>query len=94
LIYFLSRKKDNKFGGGTNLGEQQNQQTQSVVLQLTSNLLDNNSNLNQLTKKPGGTAKTISEIEEEFLISAYSPKSAPNTVIIGETLPPEVIERI
>jgi predicted nucleic acid-binding Zn-ribbon protein len=90
LIY-LSRKKDSKFGGGTNLGAQQNQQTQNAVLQLASNLLDNNNNLNQLTKKPDGRLKTIQEIEEEFLISAFSKQP---DVGISQTLPPEIIERI
>ena len=93
LIFFLSRKKDNKFGGGNNLGEQQNQQTQSAVLKLASNLLDNANNLNQLTKKPDGTTKTIQEIEEQFLISAFQPSQSPVGGIEGK-LPSEVIERI
>ncbi|CAI2162420.1 10700_t:CDS:2 [Funneliformis geosporum] len=70
--------------------EQQNQQTQSAVLQLASSLLGNTNNLNQLTKKPSGEAKTIQEIEEEFLISAFQPSRSG----IGGTLPPEIIERI
>src|SRR2546423_14040086 len=69
--YFIFRKKDNQ-PTQNNLGEQQNQQTQSAVLQLASNLLGNTNNLNQLTKKPDGTAKTIQEIEEEFLISTFN----------------------
>ncbi|CAG8561845.1 9540_t:CDS:2, partial [Ambispora leptoticha] len=78
-----------------NLGEQQNQQTQSAVLQLASNLLGNANNLNQLTKKPGGDTKTIQEIEEEFLISAFNPNQSPVGGISG-TLPPEeeLLEKI
>lgn len=76
-----------------NLGERQNQQTQSAVLQLASNLLGNPNNLNQLTKKPGGGTKTIQEIEEEFLISAFQPGQSP-VGGVDESLPPEIIERI
>nr|CAG8558282.1 14958_t:CDS:2 [Entrophospora candida] len=56
-----------------NLGERQNQQTQSAVLQLASNLLDNTNKLSQLTRRTDGTARTIQEIEEDFLISAFQP---------------------
>ncbi|RIA78866.1 hypothetical protein C1645_842182, partial [Glomus cerebriforme] len=92
--YFIFRKKDNQPAPGTaSLGQQQNQQTQNAVLQLASNLLGNTNNLNQLTKKPGGGAKTIQEIEEEFLISAFQSGQSPVGGIDGG-LSPEVIERI
>src|ERR1700722_4295563 len=89
--YFLFRKKDNQPSNErtSNLGQQQNQQTQSAVLQLASNLLGNTNNLNQLTRKPGGGAKTIQEIEEEFLISAFQSGQSPIGGV-GGTLPPEV----
>src|SRR5262249_60333475 len=93
--YLIFRKKDNNQPPNeenSNLGQQQNQQTQNAVLQLASNLLGNTNNLNQLTKKPGGGAKTIQEIEEEFLISAFQPEQSP-TGGVGGGLSPEVIER-
>src|ERR1700734_2063201 len=101
IVIILARKQDNKKSSQdnkspsqeSNLGQQQNQQTQSAVLQLAGNLLGNTNNLNQLTKKPGGGAKTIQEIEEEFLISAFQSGQSPIGGI-GGTLPPEVIERI
>lgn len=75
-----------------NLGEQQRQQTNNVVLQLVNNLFENTNNLNQLTKKPDGTGKTIQEIEEEFLISAFNPNQS--GISVSKTISPEVIERV
>ncbi|KLL02016.1 MAG: hypothetical protein MRERC_5c028 [Mycoplasmataceae bacterium RC_NB112A] len=49
-------------------------------------------NLNHLTKKPSGVAKTIQEIEEEFLINTFPPGKSPNGICGG--LSSEVIERI
>ncbi|MEG7979230.1 MAG: hypothetical protein NY202_05035 [Mollicutes bacterium UO1] len=53
----------------------------------------NNNNLNQLTKKSDGVAKTIQEIEEEFLISSFQHGSVV-TGGRGGDLQPEIIERI
>ncbi|RHZ36372.1 S16 family serine protease [endosymbiont GvMRE of Glomus versiforme] len=93
IIWFAVKNKKSSSPNQANLGEQQNQQTQKAVLQLASNLLGNTNNLNQLTKKPSGDAKTIQEIEEEFLISALGSGHYP-TNNINEKLPPEIIERI
>ncbi|KLL02981.1 MAG: hypothetical protein MRECE_34c008 [Mycoplasmataceae bacterium CE_OT135] len=56
--------------------------------------MGNADNLNKLTKKSDGTAKTIEEIEEEFLISAISPPKPTGSGSVGGTLPPEIIDKV
>ncbi|CAJ0641603.1 636_t:CDS:2, partial [Entrophospora sp. SA101] len=69
------------------------QQTNNAVSQLANNLLGNADNLNKLTKKSDGTAKTIEEIEEEFLISAISSPKPTGSESASGTLPPEIIDK-
>lgn len=91
IIFWFVAKRNNSISQ-INLGEQQRQKTNVAVLQLANNLLDNADNLNQLTRKSNGATKTIQEIEEEFLISAFNPNQSNN--FINQSLPSEVIEKI
>ncbi|CAJ0841897.1 10670_t:CDS:2 [Entrophospora sp. SA101] len=87
--YFLVRKKDNKQKQGTNLGEQQRQQVREAASQLVGNILDNQSNFNQLTTNPDGTRRNIDDVEEIFLSSGGGNQSSQ----ITNSLSPAVLEQ-
>ncbi|CAG8590501.1 2762_t:CDS:2, partial [Ambispora gerdemannii] len=97
-VVFLAGKKDNsKPNQKTNLGEQQRQQVREAASQLVGNILDNQSNFNQLTTNLDGTRRNIDDIEEIFLSSSLnqlprSPTTLAPTQITGSP-PPIIIEQ-